>query len=192
MPTLEDLERVEYVALMRRGQDAERIAQLSWIAGGLAAAVTLSWAIAAKSPGHMIPVVFAIAVGFYGALRGRQQIRWIASYIEGFHEDQKGAQWFTRLRRLENQPGYRTVGDWVTVSLANAGVILALILAWTYAGAAARGDLMAGIATVCGVLFGFHSISETVRIAQTDGAAMWRRVSGELKEAPRAQRAASW
>jgi|RhiMetdeSRZDD1v2_1073273.scaffolds.fasta_scaffold463952_2 hypothetical protein len=189
MPTLEDQ---EYVALTRRGQDAERIAQLCWIAGGLAGSVMMSWAIAAKSPGHMIPVVFAIAIGFYGSLRARQQVRWIAGYIEGFHEDPKGAQWFTRLRRLQEQPGYRTVGDLVTVSLANAGVLLALMLAWMYAGPAPRGDLMAGIATVCGVLFGFHSISETVRMAQTDGAAMWRKVSGELKEAPRAQRAASW
>ena len=109
MPTLDDQERVEYVALMRRGQDAERIAQLCWIAGGLAGSVMMSWAIAAKSPGHMIPVVFAIAIGFYGALRARQQVCWITSYIEGFHEDPKGAQWFTRLRRLQEQPGYRAV-----------------------------------------------------------------------------------
>ena len=189
MPTLEDQ---EYMALMRRGQDAERGAQLCWIAGGLSAAMMMSWAIGAKNPGLMIPAVFAIAVGFYGSLRGRQQVRWIGSYIEEFHEGQKGAQWFTRLRRVQNQPGYRTVGDWVTVSLANAGVILTLMLAWMYAGPAPRGDLLAGIATGCGVLFGYHSISETVRMGQTDWTAMWRKVSGELKEAPRAQRAASW
>ena len=189
MPALEDQ---EYVALMRRGQDAERGAQLCWIAGGLTAAVAMSWAIGAKSPGLMIPVMFAIAVGFYGSLRGRQQVRRIGSYIEEFYEGQKGGQWFTRLRRVQNQPGYTAIGDWVTVSLANAGVILALILAWMYAGPVQRGDLMAGIATACGVLFGFHSISETVRMGQTDWTAMWRKVSGELKEAPRAQRAASW
>jgi hypothetical protein len=40
------------------------------------------------------------------------------------------------------------------------------------------------------VLFGFHSVSETVRLAQTDGAALWRQAVGELKEAPK--RAASW
>lgn len=192
MPTLDDQERVEYTSLLQRAQDAERIAQLCWVAAGLTAAVTLSWAIAARNPGLMIPVVFAIAIGFYGMLRGRQQVRWITSYIEEFCEGQKGPQWFTRLRRLQSQPGYRTVGDWVTLSLANAGVVLTLVLAWVYAGPAPRGDLMAGIATVCGVLFGYHSISETQRLAQTDWRASWRQVSGELKEAPRAQRAASW
>lgn len=192
MPTLEDQERAEYAALMTRALDAERIAQLCWNAGGLTAAVMMSLAIAAKSPGLMIPVVFAIAIGFYGTLRGRQRARRTASYIEEFYEGQKGALWFTRLRRLQNQPGYRSASDWVTVCLANAGVVLALMLAWMYAGPVPRGDLMAGIVTGCGVLFGFHSIAETLHMVQTDWTAMWRQVSGELKEAPRAQRAASW
>jgi len=190
MPTLEDQERLEYAALMKRGNDAERNAQTCWTAGALTGAVTLSWGISAHSPGLMIPVVFAIAIGFYAMLRGRQQVRWIGSYIEQFCEQPKGPQWFGRLRLLQSQPGYRTVGDWVTLTLANAGVVLALILAWVFAGGVARGDLMAGIATACGVLFGFHSISETVRIAQTDGTAMWRQAGGELKEATK--RAASW
>jgi hypothetical protein len=182
---------MEYTALMKRGNDAERAAQFCWTAGGLSAAVMLSWAIAAKSPGLMIPVVFAIAIGFYGMLRGRQQVRWIGSYVEEFLEGQKGPQWFTRIHRLQRQPGYRPTGDWLTVCLANAGVILTLMLAWMYSGVAARGDLMAGIATGCGVIFGFHSVSETVRMGQTDFAAMWRQVSGELREAPRRGRAAS-
>lgn len=42
MPTLEDQERVEYAALMRRGNDAERTATLCWTAGALSAAVMLS------------------------------------------------------------------------------------------------------------------------------------------------------
>jgi len=75
MPTLEEH---EYLALMKRGQEAERAAQLAWTAGALTAAVTLSWAIGARSPGLMIPVVFAIATGFYGMLRGRQQARAVA------------------------------------------------------------------------------------------------------------------
>ena len=128
----------------------------------------------------------------YAMLGGRQQVRWIASYIEELFEGQKGQPWFTRVHRLQNQPGFRATGDWLTVCLANAGVILALKLAWMYSDAAARGDLMAGIATGCGVLFGFHSVSETVRMGQTDYAAMWRQVSGDLKEAPRTGRAASW
>jgi len=189
MPTLEEH---EYLALMKRGQEAERAAQLAWTAGALTAAVTLSWAIGARSPGLMIPVVFAIATGFYGMLRGRQQARAVASYVVEFHEGAKSSQWFSRLGRLQGQPAYRVSGEWVTLCLANAGVVLALILAWMYAGAATRGDLMPGITTGCGVLFGFHSISETIRLEQTDWSAMWRSVSGDLKEAPRTGRAASW
>ena len=189
MPTLEEN---EYLALTKRGQDAERGATLAWTAGALAAAVTMSWAIAAKSPGLMIPVVFAIAVGYYGLLRGRQQARAIASYLEAFHEGAKGAQWFTRLSRVEGQPGYGDGGGWISLGIANAVAIVALIFAWIYAGPVARGDLMAGIVTGCGVLFGYHSISETVKLEQTDWSARWRSVSGDLKEAPRTQRAASW
>lgn len=187
---IQDLERIEYEALMRRGNDAERTGLLCWTAGALTAAVMLSWAIEAKNPGLMIPVIFAIAVGFYGILRTRQQVRWIASYVEEFCEGDAGRQWFSRLRRLQNQPGYRVVGDWLIVALANAGMILALILAWRFSESASRGDLMAGIATGCAVLFAFHSIGATLRMEQTDYTGQWSKVSGELKEAPR--RAASW
>ena len=189
MPTLEEH---EYIALMKRGQEAERSAQLAWTAGALVAAVMLSWAIAAKSPGLMIPVVLAIATGFYGHLRGRQQALAVASYVEEFYEGAKNLQWFSRLGRLAGQPGYRATGDWVTLCLANAGVVLALMLSWMYAGPVTRGDLMAGITTGCGVLFAFHSVSEVIRMVQTDWSGLWRSVSGELKEAPRTGRAASW
>jgi len=189
MPTLEEH---EYLALMKRGQEAERGANLAWTAGALTAAVVLSWAISARSPGLMIPVVFAIATGFYGMLRGRQQARAVASYVVEFHESSKSSQWFSRLGRLQAQPAHRAIGDWVTLCLANAGVVLALVLSWVYAGPAVRGDLMAGITTGCGLLFAFHSISEMIHMEQTDWSAMWRSVSGELKEASGTRKAASW
>jgi hypothetical protein len=191
MPTLEENERVEYASLMKQGYDAERTALVCWTAGALAAAVTLSWAMAARSSGLMIPVVFAIAVGFYGMLRARQHARWVASYVAEFHEAAEGSQWYTRLQRLQGPAAYRPADDWLTVCLANAGVLLSVILAWVYASGVPRGELMAGIATGCGVVFGFHSISETIRIAQTDSAAMWRQVSGQLREAERSGRTAS-
>ncbi len=190
MVGLENHETMEYVALMRRGQDAERMAHLSWVAGALTAAVTMSWAIAAKSSGLMIPVVFAIAIGFYGMLRGRQQVRAIAGYVEEFSEGASGPRWFTRVHRIQRQPGYPSVGDWLTVCLANAGVVLSLVFAWMFADGVPRGDLMAGIVTGGGVLFGFHSISETIRMGQTDWTSMWRQVSADLKDASRAGRAA--
>jgi len=185
MPMIEEHDRMEYVELMRRGQDAERVAQFSWIAGALVAAVTMSWSISARSPGLMIPVVFAIAIGFYGMLRGRQQVRAITSYIQEFYEGARG-RWFTRVHRLQHQSSYRAAGDWLSVCLANAGVIVALMLAWMYAGAAPRGDLMAGIVTACGVIFGFHSISQTLGMSQTDWPAMWRRTSDEHARVERA------
>jgi hypothetical protein len=185
MPNLEEDGRLEYTALMNRGRDAEKTAQLCWTAGGVGAAVMMSWAIGSKSPGLMIPVELAIAVGFYATLRGRQQVRWIASYIEQFCENHTGPQWFTRVHRLQNLPGYKPVGDWLTVCLANVGILISVMLSWMYAAGTNRGDLMAEIVTACGVAFAFHSISETIRLGQTDGGAMWRQVSGELREAPR-------
>ena len=183
MRNLEEDQRMEYNMLMKRGRDAERTAQLCWITGSVAGAVMLSWGIGAKNPGLMIPVVFSIALSFYSMLRARQQVRWIASYVEEFCEWKGGPQWFTRIHRLQNLPGYSPVGDWLTVCLANAGVLLSVLLAWMYAEGARRGDLMAGVTTACGVLFMFHSIAETVRLGRTDGGAMWRQVSGELREA---------
>jgi hypothetical protein len=191
MPMLEEHERIEYASLTRRGQDAERTALACWTAAALSAAVLLSWAIAARSSALTIPVVFAIAIGFHGMLRGRQQVRWIGSYVEEFFERPNGPQWFTRVHRLQQLPGFHPAGDWVTVSLANGGVLLAVVLAWIYSSGSPRGDLMASIATGCGALFGYHSLSETLRPAQTDGTAMWRQVGGELREAPRSGRVAS-
>ncbi len=191
MPTVQEHATLEYTALMNHGRDVERTAQICWVAGALSAGVMMSWGIYAKSPSLMIPVVFAIAIGFYGMLRGRQQVRWMGSYIEEFYEGPNGPQWFTRVHRLQGLPGYRPVGDWLVATLANAGVVLAVILAWMYSGAAIRGELMAAIVTACGVLFGFHSVAETVRIVQTDGRSMWRRASNELLEVPRQRQVGS-
>ena len=191
MPTFEENDRMEYTSLMRRGQDAERTAFACWTAGALSAAALLAWAIVARSPGLMIPVVFAIAIGFHGMLRGRQQVRLIGSYVEEFCESPDGPQWFTRLHRLQNLHGYHSAGDWLTVCLANGAVLLAVVLAWIYSAGTPRGELMASIATGCGVILGFHSISETLRLGQTDGPALWRQVSGEPREVPHTERTAS-
>ncbi len=191
MSTVQDHGELEYTALMEYGRNVERTAQICWSAGALSAAVLLSWAIAAKSPGLMIPVIFAVAIGFYSLLRGRQQVRWMGSYVEVFHEGRNGPQWFTRVHRLQALPGYRPVGDWLIAVLANIGNVLAVILAWMYAGSASRGDLMAAVVTACGVIFGFHSVSETLRIMQTDSRSMWRRANSDLQEVPRQERVGS-
>jgi hypothetical protein len=190
MMGIENPGNLEYVALMRRAQDAERVAHLCWTAGALTAAVTMSWAISAGNSGLMLPVVFAIAIGFYAMLRGRQQVRALGGYIETFCEGNGESRWFGRVHRLQHRPGYPAMGDWLAVCLANAGVAMALVLAWTWAEASPRGDLMAGIVTAAAALFGFHSISETVRMSQTDWAGLWRQAAGDTKDALRTGRAA--
>ncbi len=190
MMSMENHVNMEYVALMRRGQDAERVAHLCWTAGALTAVMTMSWAISARDSGLMLPVVLAIAIGFYAMLRGRQQVRAIGGYIETFCEGTGEARWFGCVHRLQRQPGYPAVGDWLAVCLANSGAVLALVLAWIWSGASARGELMSGIVTGVAVLFGFHSISETVRMTQTDWTAMWRQPSADPRESSRAGRAA--
>ena len=184
MASLNECERMEYAALMNRGRDAERTSQLCWIASGVGAAVLLSWAIAARSAGLMLPVVFAAAFGFYAMLHGRQQVRLIAGYVKEFMEgrDSGGAQWFTRLGHLEVVPGFNPSADWLSVCLANAVVAVAVIFAWFFAGGAPGGDLMAGIVTGIGIAFGFHSVSETSRLHQTNPAAFWRQVNGGTRE----------
>ena len=184
MPMHGDDVRMEYEALMNRGRDAERTAQICWIASGIGAAAMLSWGIAARNPALMVPVEFALAVGFYAMLRCRHQVRWIAGYVRAFCEGPGGPQWFTRMGRLENLSGFRPAGDWMTLTVANVGVVLSVMFAWMFA-EGARGDLMAGIVTACGAVFAFHSVSETVRMGRVDGASMWRSVGGELRETPR-------
>lgn len=185
MPMHGDDVRMEYEALMNRGRDAERTAQVCWIASGIGAAVLMSWAISARNPGLLIPVEFALAIGFYAMLRSRQQVRWIAGYIRAFYEGPGGPQWFSRMSRLQNLAGFRPAGDWLLVSIANIGMLLTVAFAWMYSGSVAHGDLMAAVVTLCGVGFAFHSVSETVRMGRLDGTAMWRSIGGEQREATR-------
>jgi hypothetical protein len=183
MASLNECERMEYVALMSRGRDAERTSQFCWIASGVGAAVLLSWAIAARSPGLMLPAIFAAAFGFYAMLHGRQQVRLIAGYVREFYESkEQGPQWFTRLGNLEVVPGFNPSSDWLAASLANAVVVVAVVFSWLYAAGATRGDLMAGIVTGAGIAFAFHSVSETARLRQTNPAAFWRQVNGGSRE----------
>ena len=61
MAAMTENERVEYSLLMSRGRDAERTSHFCWIASGIAATMLLSWAIAARNSGLMLPVIFAVA-----------------------------------------------------------------------------------------------------------------------------------
>ncbi len=191
MASLNESERTEYAVLMSRGRDAERTSHFCWIASGVAATVLLSWAIAARRPPLMLPVIFAVAYGFYTTIHGRQQTRLIAGYVKEFFEgrDAGGPQWFTRLGHLEIMPGFSpSMSDWLSTGLANAVVVIAIVFAWLFASAAPRGELYAGIVTGCGILFAIHSISETTRLRQSDAASFWRQVSTGPVEARRQTR----
>ena len=182
MAAFSDWEHLEYQALMARGRDAERVSLMCWTAGGIAAAVLLSWGIAAKSASLMLPVVFATAFGFYAAIHGRSQVRLIAGYLKEFVEDNSSPQWFTRLSQLEVVPGFNPAGDWAVAALANLTVVTAIAFSWFYSGPASRGDLMAGITTGLGLVFCFHSITETARVRQTNAGALWRQIAGNVEE----------
>ena len=183
MAALDECERMEYAALMNRGRDAERTAQICWVTSGVGAAALLSWAVAERSPGLLLPVVFAVAFGFYAQIHGRQQVRLIAGYVREFFEARgQSPQWFTRLEHLEALPGFNPASDWLTTCLANAAVIVAIVFSWFFAAGVPRGDMMAGIVTGCGIAFGFHSVSETSRLRQTNPSAFWRQVTSRSNE----------
>ena len=180
-----DWEHSEYQALMTRGRDAERTSLICWTAAGLTAAILLSWGIGAKNTSLMLPVIFAAAFGYYATIHSRSQIRLIAGYVKEFMETQPGGpQWFTRLGHLEVVPGFNPSSDWVATILVNAVVVTAIVFAWVFASASARGDLMAGIATGCGVGFALHSIAETARLRHANPGAFWHQV----RQGPTAER----
>src|SRR5262249_42854972 len=110
----------------------------------------------------------------------------IGGYLEEYYESRGGSlQWFTQVARISTLPGYQPASEWVAVALGNATVTLAVVFAWIHASSNARGDLMAGIVTGCGVAFTYYSLSETGRARGTDYAAFWNQPRDELREARR-------
>lgn len=185
MTTLQENERLEYEALMARGRDAEWTSLICWVACGMAATVLLAWGIASRNPTLMLPVVIATAYGFYALLRGRQQVRLIAGYIEEFFESHEtGARWFTWLGHLRLVPGLQPSSDWFMTSLSLSLVALAVVFSWLFASDAHKGtQFMPGLVTGVGVAFIFHAISETARLHRANFAAFWRQVNSGSAEA---------
>ena len=189
MTTLQENERLEYEALMARGRDAEWTSQISWVLCGVAATTLLAWGIATRNSTLMLPVVLATAYGFYAMLRGRQQVRLIAGYVEEFFESHEtGARWFTWLGHLRLVPGLNPSSDWFMTCLSASLVVLAVVFAWLFAGDAHKGtSLMPGLVTGVSVAFVFHAISETSRLHRANFAAFWRQVNSGPAEAGRSQ-----
>jgi len=184
MASMNENERMEYSVLMGRGRDAERTSRFCWVASCIAAAMMLSWGMAARNPALMMPVIFAVACGFYTMVNGRQQTRLIGGYVKEFFEAEGGPQWFTRLGHLEIVPGFSaSTADWLSALICNAMVVTAVVFAWIFSSAMPRGELYAGIVTGCGMIFMFHSMSETMKLRQSDASAFWRQIGmGPVEE----------
>jgi len=187
-----DAGNLEYTVLMERCRTIERTGITTWTIATSAALVMLAWGIADDSPGRMLAVVFAAAVALYPLIHARRQLRLMSGYLEEFVERRTPAiQWHTSLRRLEVVPTVNTTSDWILTALSNLVVIAAVIFSWMFADGADHGGVIAGFVTATGVIVGFHTIMETARIAQTDFAAVWRRVSQGPRETERRDRMAS-
>jgi hypothetical protein len=191
MTTHEESERVEYAALASRIREAERLSQTGWLASGLAAATLIAWGVIGRNAALMLPAILAVAWGFQVATRAREEAGWIAAYLEEFHESPgSGLQWFSQRGRVASNAG-RGAGDWAAVALANLSVGLAVAFAWVLSSATSRGELMAGLATGCGLAFGFYSVSETARELRSDRGALWRQTRQGLPEVGRPARVSS-
>jgi hypothetical protein len=192
MTGTDDLREREYVALMDRARDLERTAQWTWTGAAIASAVLLSTAIGTRSAGQFLAVVVCAAFGYYAHLRARRRAQLVEGYVQEFHEtDRTGAQWHTRLAQLGSLPGAPDTTDWAPLALSNLLSLTAIVLAWVFAEASSRGELMGGFTTMAGIGFSVHSILETTRHAQLSGGASWEKLGRPLSEVSRSDRKAA-
>jgi len=192
MTGTEDLRGQEYAALMDRTRDLERTAQWTWTGSAIACAVLLSSAIGTRSTGQMLAVVVCAAFGYYANLRARRRGRLVEGYVREFHEtDRTGAQWHTRLAQLDALPGAQDWTDWAPLALSNLLTLTAIVLAWVFADASSRGELMGGFTTMAGIAFSVHSILESMRNAQIADASTWAQFGTPLREVTSERRVAA-
>jgi len=183
MTGTEDLRGQEYASLMDRARDLERTAQWTWTGAAIASAVLLSSAIGTRSAGQMLAVVACTALGYYANLRARRRARLVEGYVQEFHEtDRTGAQWHTRLAQLDALPGAQDRSDWGPLALSNLLSLTAIVLAWVFADASSRGELMGGFTTMAGIAFSVHSILESMHSAQIATATTWAQFGAPLRE----------
>jgi hypothetical protein len=186
MTGTDDLRGQEYAALMDRARDLERTAQWTWTGAAITCAVLLSSAISTRSAGMMLPVVVCAAFGYYANLRARRRSLLVEGYVQEFHEtDRSGAQWHTRLAQLDALPGTPEQTDWTPLALSNLLTLTAIVLAWVFAEASSRGELMGGFTTMAGVAFSVHSVFESMRSAQLANATSWSQLGAPLREVER-------
>lgn len=187
-----DSSMMEYVALTSRSRSVERTGQWSWVISALAAAVLFAWAVRSGSPALMLPVVLCAAVGYHSWIRARQQVRLIAGYLEESFEGRSGGpQWHARLAQVQSSQAANPSEEWLVTGIANLVVVAAIACSWMSSDAAKHGELFAGFVTALGVIFAFHSVTETARLAQADYFAMWRKAGTAAKEMERPRSSAA-
>jgi hypothetical protein len=183
---MEDKAQLEYTALMNEARDAERMASVSWLSAGIAAAALLAWGFGSRQPGFMLPVVAIAAAGFLAMMRWRERLALVTGYIETYHESDDVSPCFhTRLGRFHATNGTGPSRDWHATTFFNVLVVSAAVFAWMASKNAEHGELWAGIVTGCGLAFASYSLSETARAQNLDAAQLWRRAEGRLSEVRR-------
>ena len=183
MTGTDELRGQEYAALMHQMRELGRTSQLCWTGAAVASAVLLSSAIAAKSPGLMLPVEFCAAFAFYATLHARRQTKLIEGYVQEFHEKPgDGAQWLTRLAHLNTLPGFQDRSEWLPLALANVTTLAAVVFSWVYLNGAAHGELMAGLTTAAGVAFAMHSTAMHMKLDPPHTVAMWNHMNDGPRE----------
>lgn len=176
MFTSNDSGQMEYVALTSRSRSLERTGQAAWVVSSLTASALFAWAVGAGSSALMLSVVLAAAVGFHAWSRAHQQVRLIAGYLEECAESRSGgAQWHSKLAQLQSMPAASASDEWIITAVSNLVVLAAIVCSWMFAESGKHGELLAGFVTALGVMFAFHSVTQTSRVAQTDFPAMWRK-----------------
>ncbi len=175
----DDPVRAEYAALTFRLRSLEHTGLACWAVSTAAAAALLAWGVQARQPGILLAVAFAAAAGQLPHAHARLEMKRIAAYLEEFVESRGGgAQWFSRVAQLDALTAGGAAHDWVVTATSNLLVLAAVVCAWLYSGHESHGELFAGVATACGLAFAVHSVSETMRLAQCDFAAQWRKAAG--------------
>jgi hypothetical protein len=138
----------------------------------------------------MLAVVVCAAIGYYTNLQTRERAKLIEGYVQEFHEtDRTGAQWHTRLAQLGALSGTSDT-DWVPLALSNLLSLTAIVLAWVFAEASSRGELMGGFTTMAGIGFSVHSVVRNMR-AQRSTVSGWEKLSTPLSEVSRGDRKAA-
>jgi len=87
-----------------------------------------------------------------------------------------------RSQLLTRPSSFFSTTDWTPLALSNLVSLGAIVLAWVFAEASSRGELMGTFTTMAGIAFAVHSIYESMRNASLAEATSWQKLSTPLRE----------